>query len=196
MHNCPEAVVVTVNFLLSNGGDEDGSGISLSLRRHPCRLTTLRSTSTLHPPATTASCDGRCRCRPCLPPRRRSTPTSHPSTTTASCDCLCPCLPPRCQLTSRVDINVASYHCHRHARSSLLSSSPSLSPPPFNAARPRRILPPPPPYTIIVVFVVPVPVPVPAACRRHASTMHSPAVTALRDCCRRPCRPCRQRRAR
>jgi hypothetical protein len=43
-------------------------------------------------------------------------------------------LPPR-RSTSCVDVNVASYHPHRHAQSSLLSSSPSVSPPPFDVVR-------------------------------------------------------------
>ncbi len=91
--------------------------------------------------------------------------------------------------TSRVDVDVASYRRHRHARSSLSLSS---SPPPVNVAHrcQHRILWPPPTRAIFVVVVVPVPVPVPvpAACRRRASTMHPPAATAPHDLrrCRRP----------
>jgi hypothetical protein len=135
-------------------------------------MSTLTLTS--HPPTATALRDGRCCCRPCLPPRRRSTPTSHPSATTPSHNPLCPCLPPRRRSTSRVDVDVASYHRRRHAQSLLLASSPSVSPPPFDVARPRCILPPPPPRAIFVVVVVPDPVPVPAALSLSPSLSSSP----------------------
>ncbi len=173
-----------------------------------------KSTSTLtsHPPAATASCDGYRHCRPCLPPRRRSGRTSHPSTTAASRDCLRPCLPPHCWSTSCVTVDVASYHCHRHAQSSSLLSSPSLSPPPFNVARPRCILPPPPPCTIIVpaagqhrhcilppppphaIVFVPVFLPAAGQHRTSTSTLHPTTATATCDLCRcrhpHPCPRC------
>jgi hypothetical protein len=159
-------------------------------RRHchhrPRRLTTSTLTSMLHPPAATALRDGHRCCHPCPPPRRWLMPTSHSSTTTTACDRLRFCLPPRRRSTSRVNVDVASYHCHCHVQSSLFSSSPSLSPPPFNVAHPRCILLPPPPCIIIVVFIIPVPVPVPAACQHRASTTHPPIVTPLRN---RHCRP-------
>jgi hypothetical protein len=163
---------------------------------HPRHLLMLTLTS--HPPAATASCDGCRRCRPCLCPCRRLMLTLNPTATTALCNCLHPCIPSRRRSTSCVNVNVASYRRQRHARSSLLSSSPclSLSPPPVNVAHRRCILPPPPPRTIVVVFVVPVLVPVPAACRHRPSTSHPPAATAMRDLCRfchpRP-RPCPRR---
>jgi hypothetical protein len=113
--------------------------------RHPRHL--LTSTSTLHPPTATASRNGCHHCCPCLLPCRRSMTTLHPTPATASRDCLCPCLPPCRRSTSRVNIAVASYHHHRHTRSSLLLSSPSLSLslPPVNVAHQHRIFPPPPP---------------------------------------------------
>jgi hypothetical protein len=133
----------------------------------PCHLLTL--TSTLHPLAATALCDGS-RCRPCLPPCHQSTLTSHPTAATALRDCFCPCLPPCRRSTLRVDINVASYCYHQHAQSSLSLLSPSLSlslspplslpPPPVNDTCQRRILPPPPPCAIVVVVIVP------ATCQR------------------------------
>jgi hypothetical protein len=167
------------------------------------------STLTLHPPAATAFCDGRRCCHPCLPPRRQSGRTLNPSATTTSRDRLRPCLPPRHRSTLRVNVNVASYHCHRHVISSSLSSSPSLSPPPFDVARPCCILPLPPPCTIIVpaagqcqrrippppppLAIVFVPVFLPAAGQHRAltSTLHPTTATATRDlrhCCHpRPC---------
>jgi hypothetical protein len=133
---------------------------------------------TSHPLAATALHNG-CRCRhPCLPPCRQSMLTAHPTTTTTSRDRLCPCLPPRRQSTLRIDNDVACYHRQRHARSLLLSSSPSLSLPPVNVEHPCCILPPQLPHMIVVVFNVPVPVPVPAACQRCASTLHPPTATA------------------
>jgi hypothetical protein len=216
MHNCPEAVIVAVNFLLSYGGDESTS--------------TLTSTSTSHPPAAIALCDGRRCCRPCLPPRRRSGRMSNPSATTASRDRLRPCLPPRRRSTSRFDVDVASYHCHRHARSLSLSSSPSLSPPPFDVAHPRHILRrhrlarssssssspslslspppvdvarrrrilPPSPLCAIVVFILVVPAASAVrdnCCRPRRLSMSTPkshppaAATALRNNRHRYCRP-------
>jgi hypothetical protein len=138
-----------------------------SLRDHHCHclhcrprcLSTLMSTS--HPPAATASHDGCHRCCPCLPSCCRLTPTSHPSTTIALGDRLHPCLPPRHWSTSRINVDITSYRRHRHARSLLSLSSPSLYPTPVDIAHPRLILPPPPPCTILILFVIPVPVPVP-----------------------------------
>jgi hypothetical protein len=138
----------------------------------PCCLLTL--TLTLHPLAATASRDGLCHCCPCLPPRRRSMWTLHPTAATALRDCLCPCLPPCHWSTSRIDIDVASYRPHRHARSLSLSSSPtlSLSPSPVDVAHQRCILLTPLPCTIVVLVVVP------TACRHPALTSHPPAASA------------------
>ncbi len=125
-----------------------------------------------HPPAATALHDHHCLCRPCP----------------------CPCL----RRLSTLRIGVTSSCYHRHVQSSLLSSSPtlSLSPPPVNVARQRRILPPSPLCAIAVVVLV-----IPAAsavrnnrcCARRLSMLtpklHPPAAaTASRN--NRPCYRC------
>jgi hypothetical protein len=119
--NCPEAVVVIVNFLLSDGGGRgqrwDWSVAQTSSPPAPplgggahYREIPMAS-STAHPPAqapaANSSHDPCCRCcrrPPCHLLTLTSTSTLHPPTATALRDgrrcCPRPCLPPRRRLTS------------------------------------------------------------------------------------------------
>jgi hypothetical protein len=152
-HLCRGGAHCCQSLTASSTAHPPAANSSCDCHRRPCHRPRclLMSMLTSYPLAATALRDGRRCCHPCLPPRRWLTLRLHPTATTALRDRLRPCLPPCCRSTSRVDIDVASYRCHRHAQSS--SSSPSLSLPPVNIARPRCILPPSPPAIFIVIDV-------------------------------------------